>query len=219
MTKMHKKEKEINNTKETQEAISNVGVVIGNTQTDNQRKDRKNLTQLVENSNNDILDTDKDKILSEEMNLKDTAIINKQDEDQTKGNEMNETGRKENSMGNDQDNLMIAPQEVQTSTDEVPETPTTKITSSNSDRSINNNIDENLLENDKNTNIENAVSEEINCKADGNNNEDNKKSTFDDLVLDSVENDIEKELEKVEYETYLQEHCPDNESITLKKNG
>jgi hypothetical protein len=32
-----------------------------------------------------------------------------------------------------------------------------------------------------------------------------------------VENDIEKEVEKVKYETYLQDHCPDNESITSKK--
>jgi hypothetical protein len=80
-----------------------------------------------------------------------------------------------------------------------------------------NNTENNLSVNSQNINTKITVSDEDNSIMDENKTGTKADTTYDDLILDSVKNDIEKEIEEVEYETYLQENCPDNESITSKK--
>jgi hypothetical protein len=64
-----------------------------------------------------------------------------------------------------------------------------------------------------------TISDEEESTSEAKNTEIKKADSpiYDDLILDSVENDIEKEIEEAEYNSFLQEHCPDGDSITSKK--
>jgi hypothetical protein len=85
------------------------------------------------------------------------------------------------------------------------------------------NKEEDEISEESQTNSNNMIKDDEDRETEDNMKESSKKTdsgkdtAYNDLILDSVENDIEKELEKEEYDEYLQNNCPDGDSITSKQ--